>query len=42
MVKIKIKQAEKDCIIEIQGHANYAQKGQDIVCSAISTLYQTL
>ena len=42
MIKIKIKQTEKDCIIEIQGHANYAQKGQDIVCSAISTLYQTL
>ena len=28
--------------IQIQGHAGYAVKGHDIVCAAISTLYQTL
>lgn len=28
--------------IIIEGHANYAQHGQDIVCSAVSTLAQTL
>jgi uncharacterized protein YsxB (DUF464 family) len=28
--------------IQIQGHAGYAEKGKDIVCAAISTLYQTL
>ena len=42
MVKINIKQAETDCLFDFPGLANYAQKGQDIVCSAISTLYQTL
>ena len=28
--------------IQIQGHAGYAEKGKDIVCAAISTLYQTM
>ena len=28
--------------IQIEGHAGYAEKGKDIVCASISTLYQTL
>lgn len=28
--------------IEITGHADYAPHGYDIVCSAVSSLYQTL
>ena len=28
--------------ISAKGHANYAPHGQDIVCSAVSTLVQTL
>lgn len=28
--------------ITVTGHANYAEMGKDIVCSAISTLTQTL
>ena len=28
--------------ISIKGHANYAPHGQDIVCSAVSVLVQTL
>lgn len=28
--------------ISVKGHANYAPHGQDIVCSAVSTLVQTL
>ena len=28
--------------ILVKGHANYAPHGQDIVCSAVSTLVQTL
>lgn len=28
--------------ITIDGHANYAPRGQDIVCAAISALWQTL
>ena len=28
--------------IKIRGHANYAPHGQDIVCSAVSVLVQTL
>ena len=28
--------------IEVQGHANYAEPGTDIVCSAVSALAQTL
>lgn len=30
-----------DAVI-IEGHANYAPRGQDIVCAAISALWQTL
>lgn len=42
MIEIKVKQTEKDCLIEIYGHAQYAPRGYDIVCSAISVLYATL
>lgn len=28
--------------IEIRGHANYGKHGEDIVCSAVSALVQTL
>ena len=28
--------------VSVKGHANYAPYGQDIVCSAVSTLVQTL
>lgn len=28
--------------IQIEGHAGYAPKGKDIVCAAVSALYQTL
>lgn len=38
MIKIKRK---KDGI-SIKGHANYAPKGQDIVCASVSVLAQTL
>lgn len=28
--------------IQIEGHAGYVEKGKDIVCAAVSTLYQTM
>ena len=28
--------------LDIKGHANHGKKGEDIVCSAISTLFYTL
>jgi uncharacterized protein YsxB (DUF464 family) len=28
--------------IEVSGHANYAEKGKDIVCAGVSTLWGTL
>lgn len=42
MITIKIKQTWTDVDISIKGHANYDTIGKDIVCSAISTLYQTM
>ena len=42
MIKIKIEETNKHIHIEVKGHANYNIVGQDIVCSAISTLLQTL
>jgi uncharacterized protein YsxB (DUF464 family) len=32
---------ETVCILKVEGHAQYAPTGQDIVCSAISALTQT-
>jgi uncharacterized protein YsxB (DUF464 family) len=42
VIRIKIKQTESDCLIEVHGHAHYASIGKDIVCSAISVLFLTL
>ena len=38
MITVEVKEDE----IQIIGHANYAEIGKDIVCSAVSTLYQNL
>ena len=32
----------KECQLNITGHAEHGNKGEDIVCSAISTLFYTL
>ena len=32
----------KDFTLDITGHAEHGKKGEDIVCSAISTLFYTL
>jgi len=37
MITIKI----TDNSIEIEGHADYAEHGSDIVCSAVSAVLQT-
>ena len=42
MIKIKIEETNEHIHIEVKGHANYNIVGQDIVCSAISALLQTL
>ena len=33
---------EAPCRLVIQGHAQYAEKGNDIVCAAVSALWGTL
>lgn len=38
MIEITIKGYE----VRVEGHAGYAEKGKDIVCSSVSTLVQTL
>ena len=40
VIVIKEKQTIK--IIEATGHSGYAEEGQDIVCSAVSVLMETL
>ena len=40
VIVIKEKQTIKT--IEATGHSGYAEEGQDIVCSAVSTLMETL
>lgn len=43
MVKITIDKDAEDNIIgyNATGHSDYAERGQDIVCAAVSTLLQT-
>ena len=40
MIEIKFK--PKNMRVKISGHAGQAEKGQDIVCSAVSILFYTL
>ncbi|MBG9979675.1 ribosomal-processing cysteine protease Prp [Facklamia sp. DSM 111018] len=39
MIRIKVEIADKDIVqaIEVTGHADYAEHGQDIVCAAVSS-----
>lgn len=43
MIKIKIfrDNAKNICSFEVSGHAGFAKKGADIICSAVSALTQT-
>ena len=40
MIEIKFK--PKTMMVKVAGHAGQAEKGQDIVCSAVSILFYTL
>lgn len=40
MIEITIDKTNK--IVDIRGHAGFAEAGKDVVCSAISTLFFTL
>lgn len=42
MTTIEYKTNNNEFTITLLGHAGYAEKGSDIVCSAISALIQTL
>lgn len=44
MIKIELKRKinhEYFCGLKVFGHSNFARKGKDIVCAAVSTLVQT-
>ena len=40
MIIVKITDDLNGAIVVVTGHANYAPKGKDVVCSAVSTLVQ--
>ena len=42
MIRIALRQDEKSAQFIISGHADYDEKGRDIVCAGISTLTNTL
>lgn len=42
MIRIALRQDERSAQFILSGHANYAEKGKDIVCAGISTLTNTL
>ena len=42
MIKVEMMQTDKGYSVAASGHADYAPKGQDIVCAAVSVLLQTL
>lgn len=39
---IEIKFNPKTLTLDVEGHANHGEKGEDIVCAAISALFYTL
>lgn len=39
---VKIEFSNKKMEVKITGHANYEEKGKDIVCAAVSALFYTL
>ena len=41
MIRIKINAAAGAYDLIIKGHADYAEHGKDIVCAAVSTLFNT-
>lgn len=38
MIELCIKQVDDNVDIDIKGHAGYAKRGQDIVCSSVSSI----
>lgn len=42
MITITIRRDEMSAQLIVSGHARYAQKGQDIVCAAVSTVTNLL
>ncbi|MBM7556194.1 ribosomal-processing cysteine protease Prp [Halanaerobacter jeridensis] len=42
MIKIKIKRKQGNIVhFSAEGHAEYAEQGQDIICAAVSAILQT-
>lgn len=42
MTQISCRITENKCVLQVEGHANYARQGADIVCSAVSILSYTI
>lgn len=42
MINIAVKSREDTIEINVQGHANAAPKGEDVVCAAVTILIRTL
>lgn len=42
MIHIRYKIDKDECILRVNGHAEYAPKGQDIVCAGVSALCMAL
>jgi uncharacterized protein YsxB (DUF464 family) len=42
MTKVRYEKNGNQFILTAQGHANYGEKGKDILCSSVSTLVYTL
>ena len=41
MIKINVKETDKILSVKVLGHANYSEKGTDIVCAGISSIVTT-
>lgn len=41
MIKIKYSAKPGEVVLNINGHANYAEHGQDIVCAGVSAIIQS-
>lgn len=42
MTQVSFNITDNKCVLQVEGHANYADRGTDIVCSAVSILSYTI
>ena len=42
MIRVRYRIDKTDCLLSVEGHAEYAEKGKDIVCAGVSAICMSL